>query len=71
MTLSGGTTGLSLSINDSRRFASRTWDLRFIDGFIMRLWGERRKKKVDLGNLVMACRRAGTIAQLRGELPIS
>ena len=71
MTLSGGTTGLSLSISDSRRFASRTWDLRFIDGFIIRLCGERRKKKVDLGNFVMACRRAGTIAQLRGELLIS
>ena len=71
MTLSGGTTGLSLIIRDSRRLGSRTCDFRDIDGFMIKLWGERRKKNVDLGNLVMACRRAGTTAQLRGEVPMS
>lgn len=54
MTLSGGTTGLSLIISDSKRFGSKTCDLRLVEGFMMRLWGESRKKKVECGKAVMA-----------------
>lgn len=54
MTLSGGTTGLSLSMRLSRRLGDRMWEVRDKDGFMMRACGEREKKYVLYGWSVMA-----------------
>lgn len=67
MTLSGGTTGLSLSISDSSRFGAMTWEFSDKLGFMIRACGDRAKKYVECGYKVIAWRRDGTSAQLRGE----
>lgn len=67
MTLSGGTTGLSFSISDSSRFGAMKWEFRERPGFMIRACGDRTKKYVECGYKVMAWRRDGTSAQLRGE----
>ena len=62
MTLSGGTTGTSFSMSDSKRCLSKTCDLRESDGSMIRECCERWKKWVLDGYWVMALRTAGMIA---------
>lgn len=46
----------------------RTCDVRAIEGFIMSAVLSRYQKNVEEGWRVMACRRAGTLAQEAGAL---
>ena len=54
MTLSGGTTEMSLSIKDSRSFGAKICDFNDNLGFIIRACGETMKKNVDFGCNVRA-----------------
>lgn len=65
MTESGGTTGISLSIRDSRGW--RMWDSRDREGFVMNASADSNQKKVLEPRFVKACRSAGIIDQDGGE----
>lgn len=54
ITLSGGTTGVSRSINDSSFFVPTIFAIRSMEGFMMTACGDKEKKKVDCGYAVMA-----------------